>query len=148
MLEIEIPKDITKYDSKLLGPFSMRQCVGILIGSICGFIVYFLTYKTLHLQSDICGILTLLAAAPGVAIGFVKLYGMNFEDYAKAYIMLNILAPRERRFESVPAFATLYEEYTAPKDKASINAEKKRLKKQKKKPKMKNNSNPQLIGYL
>lgn len=38
MLEAQIPKDIRKYESKLIGPFTLRQTITFVIAGVLGYL--------------------------------------------------------------------------------------------------------------
>ena len=43
MLETQIPKDIRKYESKLVGPFTLRQLICFIIACLVAYIVFKIT---------------------------------------------------------------------------------------------------------
>ena len=81
MIEIEIPQDISKYESKLIGPFTTRQTicvVGLAVGCISSFFA---------------------VSSPFALIGWYKPYGMHFEKFAKSVFVSLILAPAKRLYK-------------------------------------------------
>lgn len=100
MFAIDVPKDVRKYKSKFVGPFSFRQTIGLLIGAGCGYVGYYIQ-KTL-LGSDVDNaILTWIFAAPGLAWGFIEPYGMPLEKFLKTTFVSMFLSPADRKYKPV-----------------------------------------------
>ena len=97
MLEVSIPKDIRKYETKVVGPFTVRQTFGLVIGLGLGFIGNRLANS---LVSDAKVFLTMLFGVPGVLIGWIKMYGMPFEQYVKVMITNSFLIPRKIKYKT------------------------------------------------
>ena len=96
MIEIEIPKDINKYEAKLVGPFTTRQTICFVLACICGIPTFlFLKDKT---PQDVSAIITMIIFIPFVLIGWVKPYGMNFEKFAQSAFISNFVAPAKRKY--------------------------------------------------
>ncbi len=97
MIEKNIPQDITKYETKLIGPFTLRQAVFIIPALGAGIGTYFLVRNALG-ESAIP--VAMLACLPFVLFGFVKIYGMPFEKYLKAVFISRFVAPTHRLFKT------------------------------------------------
>lgn len=99
MIEIEIPKDIRTYETKLIGPLTTRQlfCVIGLAGSC------FLTYKAavnlLGEDSSLIWFFPMVVAIPFALIGWVKPYGLTFEKFARSVFRSMFLAPAKRVYK-------------------------------------------------
>ena len=66
MIEVQIPKDIRKYEAKLVGPFTLRQLIAFIVGCV---IAYF-TYKvmsSLNLKEHAVP-MSMLLASPALAM--------------------------------------------------------------------------------
>lgn len=126
MIEVQIPKDIRKYEAKLVGPFTLRQLIAFIVGCV---IAYF-TYKvmsSLNLKEHAVPMCMLLAS-PALAMGYVKPYGMPMERFLQTAFITTVLAPAERKYKTKNTF-----KYAAIKQKAQSKKEyQKRLKKDKK----------------
>lgn len=98
MIEIKVPKEITKYETKLIGPFTSRQVVVLLI---CVPIVAF-CYITVssYVDSSIAGYICLPFGAIGALFGWVKPYGLPFEKYLKSVFVSSFLAPTVRVYKT------------------------------------------------
>lgn len=125
MIEIKIPKEINKYEAKLIGMFTTRQTV--CIGITC--VLCILTYNILKpIDSNIASFACFIVAAPFVLCGWYKPYGMHFEQFFKTMLMSSFLAPAKRKYKS----RNLYEILSNDKLEAGKKAIKKKYKKSKK----------------
>lgn len=99
MIEIEIPQDISKYESKLIGPFTTRQtiCVaGLLVGCISSF---FAVSSVFGEDSPLRLLVPMIIAIPFALIGWYKPYGMHFEKFVKSVFVSLILSPAKRLYK-------------------------------------------------
>ncbi len=150
MIEIDIPKDITKYETKLIGPFSKRELIGIGVAAILGYAAYYVS-KAYGLPKDVCGILTLVFAAPGILYGWFTYNGMRIEQLLYTFLVYVFLAPKNRKYLCETKFDQRYakiQENKLKKNPKKFKYEQERIKLNKKKPKIKKNKNPDLVGYL
>ena len=123
-LEIEIPKEITKYEAKLMFGLTTRQCVctAAAIGSAIA-------------TNWLCGIFApnaatfamIAVAIPFVLVGFVKRYGMPFEKYAIGYIKTTFLAPLKRKNKIKNQFALINTEMNTETDGKKVKYKKSKL---------------------
>lgn len=99
MIDIRIPKEIRKYEAKFVGPFTMRQtiCLGV------GLPICIILYNCLHsfISRDLMGFVLLLPAAAIFLFGWVKPYGMKFEQFFFSAFINNFIAPRRRKYITV-----------------------------------------------
>lgn len=98
MVEIKIPKEVTKYEAKLVGPFTIRQCVALLI---CVPIVAF-CYITLskYVNSTLAAYICTPLCLIGYLIGWAKPYGLTIEKYMKSVFVNSFLAPAVRVYKT------------------------------------------------
>lgn len=106
MIEIEIPKDINKYEAKLVGPFTTRQAACFVCACVLG-IPTFLFLKD-KVPTDLASIITLLVFIPFVLVGWIKPYGMNFELFAQTAFISNFIAPAKRKYVTMNQFEMLF----------------------------------------
>lgn len=125
MIETQIPKDIRKYEAKLIGPFTLRQLVSFIIACVVAYIVYFIM-KSLKLEAHTVPA-CMLCAAPVLAFGYVHPYGLNLEQFLKTALISTLLAPTERKYKTSNNFRCV----TVEHKKISDSEYKKRLKKDK-----------------
>ena len=100
MIEIEVPKDITKYESKLVGAFTGRQVACLVIAAGIGIPLFlFLTKNNaVHVPRDFALFAVMLVMIPAVLMGWFKPYGMNFEQFVKVTFVSNVLSPKRRKY--------------------------------------------------
>lgn len=99
MITIRIPKEIRQYEAKFVGPLTMRQTICVSVGlPIC-----ILLYNCLHsfISRDLMGFFLLLPAAAIFLFGWVKPYGMKFEQFFFSAFINNFIAPRRRKYITV-----------------------------------------------
>lgn len=97
MIEMEIPKDIRKYEAKLIGPLTLRQTICLILGCVVAIPAYFLFD---FLPQDMRYIIVAVLATPFILVGWVKISGMTFELYAKQIWYSVVAAPPERKYET------------------------------------------------
>lgn len=109
MIEIKIPKEIKDYKSKLFFNLTFRQlfCTGLALG-IC---VPLYIFGRKFINEELVSWLVILIAAPLVLMGFFKLNGMNFEEFAKEWINFNFVGIQRRKYEYEPIFMVLRKGY-------------------------------------
>ena len=106
MIEIEIPKDINKYEAKLVGPFTTRQTACFVCACALGIPTFlFLRDKV---PTDLASILTMIVFLPFVLIGWVQPYGMKFEQFARTAFISNFIAPAKRKYVTMNQFELLF----------------------------------------
>jgi hypothetical protein len=103
-LEIKIPKEITKYEAKLIGPLTGRQTAFCVLGGVAVIGVNAIVSK---INPDWTTMACVFAAAPFGALGFFKIYEMPFEKFAIGYIKTNLLTPQKRKTKIKNQFAAI-----------------------------------------
>lgn len=99
MIEIRINKDIGSFEPKIMGPFTGRQLVCVIIGGVAAMLIYYLAAPFLTQSSAL-----FLAAIPaGVAVmfGWVKPLGIPMERFLKSAFVSMFIAPSIRRYKTV-----------------------------------------------
>jgi len=100
MIEREIPKDISKFETKLVGPFTSRQ-TGCIVASAGVCFIMYNTLSALQLDATLVIFICFLCCTPFVAMGWKKPYGMTFEKFAMHYVTYFVLAPSKRKYKTV-----------------------------------------------
>lgn len=112
-LEIQIPKEITKYEAKLIGPLTGRQTIWSVVGAVAAI----LTKNAVDFVAPEWSIIAcVFAALPFALIGFVKVYEMPFEKYAIGYIKTHLMAPQKRKSKIKNQFALISAEMEPKSD--------------------------------
>lgn len=102
MIEIEITKDIRKYESKLVGPFTTRQTICAAIACVIAYIVF----RALEfLAIDIRLFVITIFISPLLFLGWIKPYGMKFEQFISTAFASTFIAPRIRKYKTINAFS-------------------------------------------
>ncbi len=96
MIEIEVPKDIRKYEAKLVGAFTTRQVGCLAVAAVICVPIYFLLKDIL--PRDVVTLIIMILALPEVLLGWVKPYGMTFELFVRTAFISNVLSPKKRKY--------------------------------------------------
>lgn len=97
MIEVEIPKDISEFEPKLIGPFTKRTllCViAIVATSILGYTIFNKIF-----DNGLRIILPLFFDIPWALIAAYKPYGMKFEKYFMSQLYTTIIPPKHRKYK-------------------------------------------------
>lgn len=97
MIERKIPRDISKYETKLMMGFTTRQLVIGAPGIALAIGVYFLLKNEI---GSAALFLALLTAVPFLAFAAFKPLGMNLETFIKTAMLPMFLAPANRRYKT------------------------------------------------
>lgn len=97
MIEVPILKEIRSYESKLVGPFTLRQTVCAVVAIGGSYLMY--TLQKMAGIEEPEGFFMLLGAVPGALLGWVKPYGLKFEVYMKSAFVDSVLAPTIRPYK-------------------------------------------------
>lgn len=141
MVEVEINKDIKQYEAKLIAGLTTRQAICLTVSGILSIGAYNTIGK--YLPRDLRLYICLAFASPGLLMGWVKVYGMRFEQFLKIYLSTQILSPAIRKYKSENVF-----DVKTPVSIATKKKENKRRKKSVEKFNKKNKHNPEYKAYL
>ena len=110
-IEKNIPQDICKFESKLIGPLTTRNVMFGVPGVILGLGTYFLlgNISFVTLSQDIKIIIAIFLAMPFFLCGWVKIYGIKFEKFASMVFVSMIWAPKHRLYKTKNTFEFLTE---------------------------------------
>lgn len=98
MIEIRINKEIGEYEAKIIGPFTMRQCICLGIGlPVCYYIFKFLTPI---LTIDVAGLFCTIPGVIAYAFGWARPYGMKMEEFIHSVFVNRVLAPSIRKYKT------------------------------------------------
>lgn len=103
MIELEVPKDIRRYEAKLFGPFTTRQLICFVIACAVAFGVY--SFLKSYIVQDILMVLILVIDLPVLLCGWFKPYGMHFEKFAKVAFTTTFVSPATRKYVTENAFS-------------------------------------------
>ena len=95
MIEIQVPKDITTYKTKTVGPLTMRQLVILMLVIAMDFLLYTAVLKDRNLSAEAIMYIAALIDTPVFAFMF-EIYGMPMEKLILIFLLCNVLAPGRR----------------------------------------------------
>ena len=98
MIEIKIPKEITKYEAKLVGPFTSRQCIILLI--FVPIVAFCYINLSKFVNSTVAAYICLPIGGIGALFGWFKPYGMTFEKYMQSVFINAFVAPAVRVYKT------------------------------------------------
>ena len=110
MLQLQIPQEINKYESKLVGSLTTRQTfsiVGMAIVAVGG-------YNLLKniVSGDLLYAICLTLAVPFALIGWKKVDGMPFEKFFMAVLFNTIISTSRRIFKSESIISNIEKKLT------------------------------------
>lgn len=117
MVEVEMTKDIHDYEPKLLGLVTTRQLICLVIGA-----AYTLPTLMSIPVSDISmlAIIGVVMLMPMIAVGWIKIYGMNMEAFVVTALEPLLLCPTNRKYETQNSTEWLTKEFESTKQKKKI----------------------------
>ncbi len=134
MIELEVPKDIRRYEAKLFGPFTTRQVICFVIACAVAFVA--LKFLGELMPQDYAFFFIIIIDLPVLLCGWFKPYGMHFEKFAKVAFTTTFVSPTARKYVIENAFSDKEE-----KDKLAEANKKTKAKKQIK------SKNPDLAAF-
>lgn len=111
MIEVQVPKDVSVYESTLVGPLTSRQTVCLIAAAAVEF-VYYNIIQTLNLGLDTNAMLCIgmMLAAPILYMAIGKPYGMRPEVYIYYYLLPSLLSNKDRPYETKLTYDSILEE--------------------------------------
>lgn len=139
MIEVQVPKDVSVYESTLVGPLTSRQTVCLIAAAAVEF-VYYNVVQTLNLGLDTNAMLCIgmMLAAPILYMAIGKPYGMRPEVYIYYYLLPSLLSNKDRPYETKLTYDSILEEIEKQEQLTETNKNHRKEKKNEKtKPKQK-----------
>lgn len=99
MVERDIPRDIRKYESKFVGPFTLRQSICFGIASVLGVGAY-LIQRSIFPDSEPSFFISFILGTPPILFGWLKPQGMKLEEFLKSVFITTVLSPRNRIYKT------------------------------------------------
>ena len=98
MIEIEVNQDIREYKTKLIGPFTTRQVICLILGGTTVIGAYNLLQP--YLTSDTTTFVCMILAVPFILMsGIFEPHGMKMEYFLLASFVSLVLSPTVRKYE-------------------------------------------------
>lgn len=108
MIEMKIPKEISRYEAKAIGPFTLRQLICLLIFIPIGGGLYFITSP--YVGTSTAGFFVLPFGLAAWAFGWYKPYGLKFEKYLKTVFINSFVAPTKRPYKTENFYGNILKE--------------------------------------
>ena len=112
MIEVKIPQEISQYEAKMIGPFTIRQAICGGIGIVTAWGLYNGLSDVLP-RDAIVGIIFLICVPLGL-IGWIKPYGMRFEKFFMGVLFNTLISSAKRYFVSMNTVANMERAPSAP----------------------------------
>lgn len=100
MIEAKMPKDIRVYETKLIGPLTLRQTICLCLAIFVDIILYVTVIKPFHVNIRLVVYLIMFADVPIFAFTY-KPMGMALEKYLKNVTLRSFMAPKTRKAKNV-----------------------------------------------
>lgn len=148
MIEVQVPKDISGYETPFLGPFTARQLVCVVITGIVEYIYYLIIkYLGISIMATDDGSMVIcigiIIAVPILYFAAAKPYGMNPEIYIYHYLIPSLIAPKDRPYATKLTYDSILEEIDKKEEEESMKSGKQKeinsMKKKKQKDRNKTN---------
>ncbi len=118
-MEVKINREIRDYTESVFFGLSLRQFIFSLLACIVAVLLYFISSK--YLNKEITSWLCILVALPFAGLGFFKYNGMPLEQFIKAFLISEVLTPRELKFESENIYYEAIKSSLVQKEKEEVN---------------------------
>lgn len=97
-MEVKINREIRNYTESMFFDLSMRQFIFSILAVAVAVGLYFLLKPYVGTETVLW--MCILGADPFAALGFITYHGMTAEKFISAWLRLELLEPKEIRFES------------------------------------------------
>ena len=101
-INIVIPKDITKYEAKLIGPLTTRQTVCAVPACVLGIFAFMVLSK--YATRDTAIFASMIIIVPLILLGWYKPYGIPLEKFIKTIFVTMVMAPKNRKYKTYNMF--------------------------------------------
>lgn len=109
MIDRNIPRDISKYETKLMLGLTARQVCFFAPGVVLGIITFFATKAFL---GNLALALAIIVAAPLIIFGTVKPLGLPMEKFISTTMLPLLLAPKYRRYKIENTYEQAFKDIT------------------------------------
>lgn len=132
MVEIRITRELGDFEPRFVGPFTLRQCICLIIGAVPCYLLY--TQLRAYLPVDVIGFFCIIPAGIAAAFGWFRPYGMKMEVFLRSIFITTFLAPASRKYRGPNRIQELIAKVEAAELKAQeaeVSGTKKKKKKEK-----------------
>lgn len=115
MIEREILQDIRKYKTKIVGSFTLRQLICLIISAAICIPTYFAMSK--YFKKEFIILVIIVLCAFPMLCGFKEMYDVPFEKFTKIMLETRILAPTIRKYEAKNPYEEFFLQEAEEEDK-------------------------------
>lgn len=103
MIQVNVPKDIRSYKTKIIGPFSLRQLIAVAFTLAVDLGLYNFIFRPMEIPNEWLIYAICFVSLPPLAFGFIEIMGMPLEKYITVwfYTYMTILFFDKRKAENV-----------------------------------------------
>lgn len=94
MIEVPMTDDIRKYQPKILGPFTLRQLICVILAAVAAIPLWGL----INLEISDKVLVLCAIVFPIIACGWIKMDGLPFEKLIFRMIYFYCLTPKKRKY--------------------------------------------------
>ena len=110
MIEVQVPKDVSVYESPLVGPLTARQTVCVAVAAAIEYVYYNIVQTVapnIDMNTLIC--VGMLFAVPVLYLAVGKPYGMKPETYIYYYLLPSLVGNKNRPYETKLTYDAMLE---------------------------------------
>lgn len=96
MIEIKIPKDVRKYKEKVVGGFTLRELITLIVTALIDISIYIFLKDKIGKQFS--SYLVMFISIPFLLLGFKEKDGLKFEKYVIYFLKFHFLTPQKRKY--------------------------------------------------
>lgn len=97
-MEVKINREIRNYTENIFFGLTLRQFIFAILACGAAILSYFSFIQSLGIE--LTSWLCIIFSFPFIAFGFIKYNGMPMEEFIIAFIISEVLTPKELKFES------------------------------------------------
>lgn len=144
MIEVQVPKDISGYESPLIGPLTTRHTVCLSIAAAVEYVYYYMISSLgLDIKMESMVGIGVLLAIPILYIALAQPYGMKAEVYLYYFMLPSLIGTKDRVYETHLSYDIMLE---AIEELEAVEREKKGEKPEKNKTQKKKNKNTKRVS--
>jgi hypothetical protein len=117
MITVEMTDDIRQYETKFLGPFTLRQTICVGLGAAIAIpIALLLPFEDISNKLFVA----FFIAMPFILCGWIKPAGMHFEVFSMRILYSSVLTPKKRRVRAQNSYRKAYEKILKKEEQARL----------------------------
>ena len=117
-MEVKINREIRNYTEKVFFGLSLRQFICSICACFMAVLLYFIASP--YLNKEIVSWICILGAIPFAGLGFFKYNGLPLEQFIKAFVISEILTPKELKFKAENIYYEAIKPFLDEKEKEEL----------------------------